>query len=294
MEPNSEEASDKSGAEQVSRGRIDDLAVLVGGWPVDRVSSGVIDPERALGLAGDPEWFTRIASVSKLLVGMVALVALEEGTIALDEPAGPEGSTVRHLLAHASGLGFDGEEILAPPGRRRIYSNTGIERFAQHLAARAGMSFEEYLRLGVLEPLGMRRTELRGSPAHAVWSTVTDLLSFSRELLRPTLVSLATLAEATRAQFPGLAGVLPGIGRFDPNPWGLTFEIRDGKQPHWTGRRNSAATFGHFGGAGTFLWADPEAGLATVVLTDRDFGPWALDAWPRFSDAVLERYTPLA
>ena len=232
--------------------------------------------------------------MSKLLVGMAAIVALEEGTIALDEPGGPEGSTIRHLLAHASGLGFDGEEILAPPGRRRIYSNTGIERFAQHLAARAGMSFEEYLRLGVLEPLGMRRTELRGSPAHAVWSTVTDLLSFSRELLRPTLVSLATMAEATRAQFPGLAGVLPGIGRFDPNPWGLTFEIRDGKQPHWTGRRNSPATFGHFGGAGTFLWADPEAGLATIVLTDRDFGPWALDAWPRFSDAVLERYAPRA
>jgi CubicO group peptidase (beta-lactamase class C family) len=280
--------------EHVPPGSVYDLAALVGDWPVDRVSTGVTDAERALGLAGDPEWFTRIASVSKLLVGMAALVAWEEGTIALDEPTGPEGSTVRHLLAHASGLGFDGEEILAPPGRRRIYSNTGIERFAQHLAARAGMSFEEYLRLGVLEPLGMRRTELRGSPAHAVWSTVTDLLSFSRELLRPTLVSLATMAEATRVQFPGLAGVLPGIGRFDPNPWGLTLEIRDGKQPHWTGRRNSPATFGHFGGAGTFLWADPEAGLAAVVLTERDFGPWALDAWPRFSDAVLERYAPLA
>jgi CubicO group peptidase (beta-lactamase class C family) len=292
-EPNREGRATRAGAEQVSPGSIDDLAVFVSGWPVDRVSAGVTDAAGSLRLAGDPEWFTRIASVSKLLVGMAALVALEEGTIALDEPAGPEGSTVRHLLAHASGLAFDGEEILAPPGRRRMYSNTGIERFAEHLAVRAGMSFEEYLRLGVLEPLGMGRTELRGSPAHAVWSTVTDLLSFSRELLRPTIVSPATLAEATRAQFPGLGGVLPGIGRFDPNPWGLAFEIRDNKQPHWTGQRNSPATFGHFGGAGTFLWVDPEAGLATVVLTDRDFGPWALDAWPRFSDAVLERYPPL-
>ena len=284
----------RSVPEQVPPGSVDDLAVLVGGWLVDRVSAGVSDAERGLGVAGDPEWFTRIASVSKLLVGMAALVALEEGTITLDEPAGPEGSTVRHLLAHVSGLGFDGEQILAPPGRRRIYSNTGIERFAQHLAARAGMPLEEYLRLGVLEPLGMGRTELRGSPAHAVWSTVTDLLSFPRELLRRTLVSPATLAEATRPQFPRLAGVLPGIGRFDPNPWGLTFEIRDGKQPHWTGQSNSPATFGHFGGAGTFLWVDPEVGLATVVLTDRDFGSWALDAWPRFSDAVLERYAPRA
>ncbi|MGH2652861.1 MAG: serine hydrolase domain-containing protein [Actinomycetota bacterium] len=281
-----------AGVEETTSGSIDDLTPLVGQWSMSTVSAGVTDPERTLGLVGDPERVTRIASVGKLLVGMAALVAVEEGTIDLDEPAGPEGSAVRHLLAHASGLAFDGEAILAPAGRRRIYSNTGIERFADHLAARAGMPFEEYLRLGVLEPLGMGRTELRGSPAHAVWSTVSDLLAFCRELLRPSLISPATLAEATRPQLADLAGVLPDIGRFDPNPWGLTFEIRDHKQPHWTGRRNSPATFGHFGGTGTFLWVDPEAGLATVVLTDRDFGPWALEAWPRFSDAVLERYAP--
>jgi CubicO group peptidase (beta-lactamase class C family) len=269
---------------------VEDLTPLVTAWPVDVVSVGVTDPHGTLGVAGDPEWVTRIASVGKLLVGLAALVAMEEGTVNLDVPAGPEGSTVRHLLAHASGLAFDDDISIAPPGRRRIYSNTGIERFADHLAARAGMGFEEYLGLGVLEPLGMADTELRGSPAHAVWSTISDLLAFSRELLRPALVSPATLAEATRPHFPDLAGVLPDVGRFDPNPWGLTFEIRNGKQPHWTGRRNSPATFGHFGGAGTFLWVDPEAKLAAVALADRDFGPWALEAWPEFSDAVLERY----
>jgi CubicO group peptidase (beta-lactamase class C family) len=263
---------------------------MVSGWPVEIVSVGVTDPESILGLAGDPGRVSRIASVGKLLVGLAALVAVEEGTIDLDEPAGPEGSTVRHLLAHASGLAFDAERAIAPPGRRRIYSNVGIERFAGHLADRAGMPFEEYLRLGVLEPLALRHTELRGSPAHAVWSTVSDLLAFSRELLRPTLVSAATLAEATRPQFPDLAGVLPDIGRFDPNPWGLTFEIRGGKQPHWTGLRNSPATFGHFGGAGSFLWVDPQVRLAAVALADRHFGPWALEAWPAFSDAVLDRY----
>lgn len=269
---------------------VDDLTTLVAGWPVDTVSAGVTAARGTLGVAGDPGWGTRISSVGKLLVGLAALVAVEEGAVELDEPAGPEGSTVRHLLAHASGLAFDQNHSIAPPGRRRIYSNTGIERFADHLSARAEMPFEEYLRLGVLEPLGMTHTELRGSPAHAVWSTVSDLLLFSRELLRPTLVSAATLADATRAHFPELAGVLPDVGRFDPNPWGLTFEIRGDKQPHWTGHRNSPGTFGHFGGAGAFLWVDPEAGLATVALTDRAFGPWALKTWPAFSDAVLERY----
>lgn len=259
---------------------------------MESVSAGVTGPRRTLGLAGDPDRVARIASVGKLLVGVAALVAVEEGTVDLDEPAGPEGSTLRHLLAHASGLALDADRSIAPPGRRRIYSNAGIERFADHLAGRAGMPFEEYLRLGVLEPLGMTRTELRGSPAHAMWSTVSDLLVFCRELLDPTLVSAETVAEATRPQFPNLAGVLPDLGRFDPNPWGLTFEIRDDKQPHWTGLRNSADTFGHFGGSGSFLWVDPRARLATVALADREFGPWALWAWPAFSDGVLERYGP--
>jgi CubicO group peptidase (beta-lactamase class C family) len=87
--------------------------------------------------------------------------------------------------------------------------------------------------------------------------------------------------------FPGLAGVLPGIGRQEPNDWGLGFELKDAKRPHWTGSGNSPATFGHFGGSGTFLWVDPTAGIACTCLTDLDFGDWALDAWPALSDAVL-------
>jgi CubicO group peptidase (beta-lactamase class C family) len=73
----------------------------------------------------------------------------------------------------------------------------------------------------------------------------------------------------------------------EPNDWGLAFELRDAKAPHWTGSRNSPRTFGHFGAAGTFLWVDPAAGVACGVLTDREFGEWAKDAWPAFGDAVL-------
>jgi CubicO group peptidase (beta-lactamase class C family) len=129
--------------------------------------------------------------------------------------------------------------------------------------------------------------ELRGSPAADLHGSLDDLLIVARELQRPTLVAPETLAEATTVQFPGLAGVLPDFGRFDPNDWGLGFELRDDKSPHWTGSRNSPRTFGHFGGSGTFLWVDPEAGLALGVLTNFDFGDWAKEAWPRLSDAVL-------
>jgi len=139
----------------------------------------------------------------------------------------------------------------------------------------------------VLEPLGMTGTALRGSPASDGLGPLGDLVSFARALLAPSFVARETFDEATTVAFPGLSGVLPGFGRQEPCDWGLGFELRDGKSPHWTGSRNSPATFGHFGGAGTFIWVDPERGAALACLTDREFGPWAAEAWPRFSDDVL-------
>ena len=228
----------------------------------------------------------RWASVTKLVTAMAVLVAAEEGTVDLDEPAGPRGSTVRHLLAHASGLPFEPGAPTSRPERRRIYSNVGFEVLAEHVATAAGMSFERYLAEGVLRPLGMR-AELRGSPAADLHGSLDDLLLFAAELQRPTLVAAETLEEATTVQFPGLAGVVPDLGRFDPSDWGLGFELKDGKRPHFSGTLTSPRTYGHFGGSGTFLWVDPEAGIALGCLTDRDFGDWAKEAWPRLSDAVL-------
>jgi len=118
------------------------------------------------------------------------------------------------------------------------------------------------------------------------------VLAFGRQLLAPTVVARETLDEATAVAFPGLVGVVPGFGRQDPSDWGLGFELKDAKSPHYTGSANSPRTFGHFGGAGTFLWADPDARLVCVCLTDREFGDWAHEAWPRLSDAVLAEFGP--
>ena len=100
------------------------------------------------------------------------------------------------------------------------------------------------------------------------------------------LLHPSTLADATSVQYPGLRGVLPGFGSQDPNDWGLGFEIRGAKHPHWTGAANSPATFGHFGQSGTMLWVDPVAGVGLVALADRDFGPWARSL-AALADAVL-------
>jgi CubicO group peptidase (beta-lactamase class C family) len=242
---------------------------------------------QVLGAPGPRDVVLGWASITKPVSALAAAVGAEEGIIDLDEAAGPKGATIRHLLAHASGLPFKGLTPIAPPGKRRIYSNTGIETVASTLERAAEMPFAEYVRAAVFEPLGMK-AELRGSAASGIVGTLDDVVLLARELQKPTLVAPETFDELTSAQFPGLGGVLPGIGRFEPNDWGLGVELRDAKEPHWTGTRNSPRTFGHFGGSGTFLWVDPEARLACACLTDREFDTWALDAWPRLSDAILE------
>jgi CubicO group peptidase (beta-lactamase class C family) len=259
---------------------------IIDEWGARTAAAGVTRAGAEIGVHGPRDAVLRWASVTKLLTGLALLVAVEEGTVELDEPAGPPGSTLRHLLAHASGLAPEEGPPLMPPGRRRIYSNYGIELAAALVAERSGMPFAEYFQASVVEPLALTGG-LHGSAAWGYRGPLDDLLKLGRELLAPTLVARETLDEATAVHFPGLAGVLPGWGRMEPNDWGLTFELRDHKSPHWTSPSNSSRTFGHFGAAGTFLWVDPELGVACALLTDKEFGPWAVDAWPRFNGAVV-------
>jgi CubicO group peptidase (beta-lactamase class C family) len=260
----------------------------VGGWPVRLAAVGVTRPDATVAATGPLDEALPLASVTKLLTAMAVLVAVEEETLGLEDPAGPEGSTVAHLLAHASGLGPDGGR-LARPGRNRIYSNAGFELLGELLADRSGMPFETYATEAVLRPLGMTGIRM-GHPAFGAVGTAADLLSLGRELLAPRVLSPAMLARATEVAFPGLEGVVPGFGRQQPNDWGLGFELRNGKTPHWTGRSNSPRTFGHFGRSGTFLWVDPDAQLACACVTNRDFGPWAAEAWPALSDQVVATF----
>ncbi|OBF53823.1 serine hydrolase [Mycobacterium sp. 852002-50816_SCH5313054-b] len=259
-------------------------------WPVTAAAAAIVGPDGVLVTHGDTERIFELASVTKPMVARAAHVAIEEGVVELDTPAGPPGSTIRHLLAHASGLAMHNDRVLAKPGTRRMYSNSGFGVLARAIEAESGIEFGHYVAEAVCEPLGMAATRLNGGAEAAGFgatSTVADLAVFAGDLLRPSTVSAQLHAEATTVQFPGLDGVLPGYGVQRPNDWGLGFEIRDAKSPHWTGTRNSARTYGHFGQAGGFIWADPEADRALVVLTDRDFGEWALGPWPALSDLVL-------
>ncbi|WP_205739563.1 serine hydrolase [Georgenia sp. SYP-B2076] len=250
----------------------------------------VTDADDVVTTYGDTTTTFRWASVTKLVSAMASLVAVQRGLVDLDAPAGPPGSTVRHLFAHASGVPFDSGAVLSAPGKRRIYSNRGIELLAEHVEEQVGTDFTSWAEETVIDPLGLSTVLLEGSPAHAATGSTEDLARLGRELLAPTLLGPELFQEATSVVFPGLSGVLPGFGRQQHNDWGLGFEIRDHKSPHWTGSSSSPRTFGHFGQAGSFLWVDPDARLAAAFLGAKRFGEWAAAAWPQLTDAILAEH----
>ena len=60
----------------------------IAGWPGGRRSAGWLAADGRKETAGDLDEPYRLASVTKLLSTMAVLVAVEEGSVELDEPAG--------------------------------------------------------------------------------------------------------------------------------------------------------------------------------------------------------------
>ena len=283
---------------------LDALPVLAGfSFPVAVVASELDADGRTRTLieAGEVDEIFPFASVTKPIVAWSALVAVERGLLDLEAPAGAgtargsagagapvlPGATVRHLLAHASGIAFDSDAVLAAPGTRRIYSNRGIELLDERLEEATATPLETWVETTVLEPLGMSSVLVPGSPAHSGEGSARDLAVFARELAAPRLVGADLAAEATSVAFPGLDGVLPGYGRQAPNDFGLGVEVRGRKHPHWTGTANSPATFGHFGQSGSFIWVDPVARRQAVFLGAQPFRRAHVTQWPELSDQIL-------
>jgi CubicO group peptidase (beta-lactamase class C family) len=262
-----------------------------GKWPVGVAAAAAVGPNGVLAATGPVNRQFPLASVTKPLAVLSALVAVEEGALELTDTANEDlvpGATVRHLMSHASGLAPDELRRMFPLATRRVYSHVGIELLADLVARAVDMPFGSYFHESLVRPLGLRDTHLEGSPARDGVASVEDLAQVVAELLEPSgWLHSATLSEAASVQYPGIRGVLPGYGSQNPNDWGLGFEIRSGKQPHWTGTHNSPSTYGHFGLSGSMFWVDPERRIGLVALADRSFGDWAKTAWPALSDAVL-------
>lgn len=251
----------------------------------------VLGPEGVRGSRGDLARARPWRSVTKTVTGYASAIALQEGRVDLDDAAGPPGATLRHLLTHASGCFYESDATLQPPGQRRHYSNYGIEEAARHVERATGRDFDGWVREKVLGPLGMNDVEWTGSPSVGAVGPLADLALLAAEVLRPTLLEPAWHREVTTAQLPELVGIMPGFGKQTPNPFGLGFEVRGTKSPHWTAAANSETTVGHFGMRGTAFWVDPVADLALVVGTSHDFCDAHRGVMPRLGDAVLAEFT---
>jgi CubicO group peptidase (beta-lactamase class C family) len=261
-------------------------------WPAPCVGVTLMRGNETIASHGKVDDILPVASVTKVLVALACWIGSEEGTFNLDEPLPrssveqPDGLTARHLLSHASGLAPDEHRWIAPPETKRIYANSGFDWLGAVFAERVGLDLSSYVAEAVSGPLGMTSTELQGSPAAGAVSSVRDLGALVGELLRPSLISRATLDASSAVHYPGLGGVLPGFGSQQSNDWGLGVEIRGAKSPHWSSHRWSPRSFGHFGRSGSFVIVDPDADLGVACLTGRDFGPWAVAAWPTLLDDI--------
>ena len=237
---------------------------------------------QVLAQGGQVESDFAFASVTKPLVAWSAAVAYERALLDLDALVGPNlpGATVRHLLAHASGVAPNDDSVLAAPVTKRIYSNRGIELLGQVLEQATGYQLDRWVELSVLEPLGLASILIPGSPAHSGMGNAVDLAAFTRELAAPTLVSADTAKLFTSVAFPGLSGVLPGYGKQNPCDFALGFEVYGAKQPHWLSSAQSMQTFGHFGQAGSFIWVDPATGRSAAFLGAKPFSQVHKRLWP--------------
>ncbi|HHT40987.1 MAG TPA: beta-lactamase family protein [Actinomyces sp.] len=233
-------------------------------------------------------------SVTKMFSVWAILVAVDRAFIGLDDEVeianGQRVVTLRHLLAHASGLAFNGPVLEAGVEEKRIYSNRGIEEASWAIEEATGFDFPAWVEATVLEPLGLVETMINGSAAHAGVGSIRDLVALAYELMEPELISAELADEARHVVYPGLKGLTPGYGSYSDNTWGLGLEIKGAKVRTWFPRNASKNSFGHFGQSGSFLWIDPDNNRAMAFLGEEPFGAWHRKNWQRLGDYFYEVY----
>lgn len=206
-------------------------AVLVsrGGTVILKKGYGLANTEPKVPVTPDTPF--RLASVTKMFTGTAILMLVERRQLALDDPmtkilpdspASWQPITVRHLLSHTAGLGdyLDRPDGVAwaqndytvqnlvdairdkpapfPPGEKNVYSNSNYVLLGAIIEKVSGVSFGQFARTHVFEPLGMAGTSCEGrfddiqrlATAYEPARTSNDQLDWSRLVVaRPYTMS---------------------------------------------------------------------------------------------------------
>jgi CubicO group peptidase (beta-lactamase class C family) len=260
-----------------------------------------------------------LASLTKVVATMPCLLHLAgRGEVGLDEPArrylsaftgpGKDEVTVRHLLAHTSGLPDQrryyryltdagavraaalAEPLVARPGTTVCYSDVGFIVLGELAAAVAGCGLDDLVREVVCAPLGLKATRYR-PPGH--WADRIAATEVVRGTAKVGVVhdeNAETLGGI--AGHAGLFGTVADLARFAAAwagdgslPAGLRAEALACQTEGLGGRRGlgwglrhdrwdnmgdgwPASGAGHTGFTGTSLSVDPRSGLWAVLLTN--------------------------
>ncbi|THD10068.1 serine hydrolase [Rhodanobacter lindaniclasticus] len=179
------------------------LLVLKDGKAV--LSRGYGRSDLTRGTEAGPATDYRLASVTKQFTAAAILLLAQDGKLSIDDPVRrwlpslpqvADGITLHNLLDHTSGV-LNYEDLMPepyagqisdagvlallekenrlyfPPGSKYRYSNSGYALLALVAERASGMSFADYVRTRIFQPLGMRNTlaYVAGGPQvpHRAW-----------------------------------------------------------------------------------------------------------------------------
>ncbi|MFD0305957.1 serine hydrolase domain-containing protein [Streptomyces sp. NPDC127119] len=304
------------------------------GTEIVSVHTGTADAVRGTSFTADTA--VPLGSVTKTYTAATVMLLIDDEDLDLDESVAdvlPEFQdlpkvTVRHLLSHTAGLptGLDSdtaaamtasrylstictaEDALFAPGTDFSYSNAGYVAAGRLIETVTGMTWQEAVRVLLLEPLGIApaflgdslpgRTVASGhglntatgavrpvrqslapveAPAGALLASALDLLTLGRTLAgRSAVVPSATAALMRRPEEGTEADPLA-------DAWGLGAALYQQDDRWWCGHDGNAQ------GTSCHLRAEPRSGVV-VAFTGNSGGATAL--WRDLADQ-LTRLTGL-
>jgi CubicO group peptidase (beta-lactamase class C family) len=299
------------------------LAVAQHGEVVCEAAFGFADV--ANRRAATPGTVYSLASISKPFTATAVMQLVERGQVELDAPANrylglaqlrafegdADSATIRRLLTHTAGLPLHYQFFYAggprapsmdesiarhgilvyPPGERYVYANFGFGVLDEIIARVSGVSYAEYLRSELFEPLGLEHTLVGDGAglgpdaavrygadgsvlppytfdhvgASGLWSSAADLVRFGMFHLgqqSPAFAHVLGDDARERMQSSDAAADAPGLAR------GLGWGIAEDDN----GYRRISHT-GSMPGVATALNLYPEEGLVIVVLTNLSHSP---------------------
>ncbi len=265
-----------------------------------------------------PKTIFHVASVSKQFTAFAVLLLADGGQLALDEdihkylPEVPnlgQQITIRHLLHHTSGLRDQWEllmmagwrlddvitlehiwkmvkrqkELNFPPGSEYLYCNTGYTLLSEIVARVSGMSFREFTRHRIFQPLGMDDTHFHDDHEEIVANRAYSYSTKRDGGLRKSVLSYANVGATSL--FTTADDLSKWLLNFEQHTVGSDkvfaemhkrFTLTDGREINyacglsWDMHRDQPFV-GHSGadaGFRSYCGRFPELGLGIIILSN--------------------------